>query len=143
MKRNRLKLKSIYIIIIFLLPVFTMCGCPEPSPGSNPGNGDQSDSSGEHSFINPEGFPGSIAGTVYLDGRPLPYGTVQAFDSESKLAAQERCTLAGHYTLKDLLPGRYSLICLGASGAPIGKETIVQVRPGRFEQVDLELSSQD
>ncbi len=80
----------------------------------------------------------SIAGTVFVDGRPQAFGTVQAFLGNT-LVQQERCTQSGHYQLKDLQPGTYTLLYLNARGAPIGGETIVEVRRGRFEQVDLQL----
>jgi hypothetical protein len=83
-----------------------------------------------------------IAGTVYVDGRPQAFGTVQAY-KDGALISQERCTQSGHYQLKDLDPGEYTIVFLNARGAPIGGETIVDVRLGRFEQVDLQLSQSD
>jgi len=82
-----------------------------------------------------------IAGTVYVDGRPQAYGTVQAY-KDGTLVAQERCGDSGHYTLPDLDPGTYTLVYLNARGAPIGGDTVVEVRMGRFETVDLELTVQ-
>jgi hypothetical protein len=81
----------------------------------------------------------SIAGTVYIDGRPQAFGTVQAW-KDGALIAQERATQSGHYQIKDLDPGTYSIVYLNARGNPFGGETIVEVRRGRFEQVDLQLT---
>lgn len=82
-----------------------------------------------------------IAGTVYVDGRPQAYGTVQAW-KDGQMVAQERCTQSGHYNIANLDPGTYTLVYLNARGAPIGGDTIVEVRIGRFETVDLELTVQ-
>ena len=82
-----------------------------------------------------------IAGTVYIDGRPQAYGTVQAW-LDGAMVAQERCTQSGHYVLANLEAGTYTLVYLNARGAPIGGETIVEARVGRFEQVDIELTVQ-
>jgi len=82
-----------------------------------------------------------IAGTVFIDGRPQAYGTVQAW-KDGALVGQIRATQSGHYNLANLDPGTYTLVYLNARGAPIGGETVVQVRMGRFETVDLELTVQ-
>jgi len=95
------------------------------------------------SAADPANFVGSIGGTVYINGHPQAFGTVQVFDTEGNLVSQERCSQTGHYTIKDLKPGTYKLVYLNARAAPLGEETIVQVRPGRFEQVDLQLSTKD
>ncbi len=84
---------------------------------------------------------GSIGGTVYVDGRPQAFGTVQAYLGD-QLVGQERCSQSGHFTIRNLDPGTYTVIYLNAQGGPIGGETIVELRLGRFEQVDLELSVQ-
>jgi len=89
----------------------------------------------------PPNVKSKIAGTVYVDGRPSPYGTVQAW-LDGKLVAEERCTLYGHYNLPNLDPGTYKLIYLNAMALQIGRETVVEVRKGRFEQVDIELKVQ-
>jgi len=85
----------------------------------------------------------SIAGTVYIDGRPMPHGTVQAINEAGHVVGQERTSASGHYIIKDLDPGTYKLVFLNANGMQFGKETTVEVRRGRFEQVDLELSATD
>ena len=85
----------------------------------------------------------SISGTVYMDGRPVAFGTVQAINDAGQVVASERTGSSGHYLLKDLDPGRYKLVYVNANGALFGKETIVEVRRGRFETVDLELSITD
>jgi hypothetical protein len=85
----------------------------------------------------------SIAGTVYMDGRQQAWGTVQAMNEAGQVVAQERCTDSGHYQLKNLDPGRYTLVYVNNMGVPYGGETVVEVRRGRFEQVDLYLSSAD
>ena len=82
-----------------------------------------------------------IAGTVYIDGRPQAYGTVQAWKDDT-MVIQERCSQSGHFNLAALDPGTYTLVYLNARGAPIGGDTIVHVRIGRFETVDLELTVQ-
>jgi len=84
----------------------------------------------------------SIAGTVYVDGRPQAFGTVQAYLGTA-LISQERCTQSGHYQIRDLDPGDYTIVYLNARGAPLGGETYVTVRLGRFETVDLQLSQAD
>lgn len=82
---------------------------------------------------------GSISGTVFVDGRPQAFGTVQVH-KDGHMIAQERCTQTGHYIIKGLDAGTYEVLYLNARGNPIGEVTIVQVRMGRFEQVDLELT---
>jgi len=82
-----------------------------------------------------------IGGTVFIDGRPQAYGTVQAWQ-DGELVAQTRCNQTGHYTLPNLDAGTYTLVYLNARGAPIGGETIVEARMGRFEPVDIELNVQ-
>ncbi len=83
----------------------------------------------------------SIAGTVYIDGRPQAFGTVQAW-RDGAMVQQQRCGQSGHFHLKDLNAGKYTVVYLNARGAPIGGETVVQVRLGRFETVDLYLTVQ-
>ncbi len=119
-----------------------LVGCP---PEDNARRDDKKDTTDPAFFsaADPANFVGSIGGTVYVDGNPQAYLTVQVFDSEGNLASQERCNQTGHFTIKDLKPGTYKLIVLNARAAPIGEETIVQVRPGRFEQVDLQISTKD
>ncbi len=85
----------------------------------------------------------SIAGTVYIDGRPVAFGTVQVVNEAGVVVAQERTTSSGHYQIKDLDPGTYKVVYLNARGVRFGRETMIEVRRGRFEQVDLELSSTD
>lgn len=82
---------------------------------------------------------GSISGTVFVDGRPQAFGTVQVL-MDGQLIAQERCTQTGHYIIKGLSAGTYEVVYLNARGNPIGEATVVQVRMGRFEQVDLQLT---
>jgi len=92
------------------------------------------------------GSEGNIAGTVFMDGRPFAFCTVQAFrisGVEETLVVQERVTTAGHYQLKNLEPGTYKLVCISPQGNPVGNPMTVEVRAGRFEQVDLVLSSSD
>lgn len=84
----------------------------------------------------------SISGTVYMDGRPVA-GTVQLVDESGNIVANERTTMEGHYTIKNLNPGKYTLQYLNYSGVPYGGETEVVVRIGRFETVDIHLSSAD
>jgi len=85
----------------------------------------------------------SIAGTVYMDGRPAGWGTVQLLNEAGQVVAQERCTDSGHYNIRNLDPGRYTMVWLNNQGVPYGGETVVEVRRGRFEQVDLYLTRDD
>jgi len=84
----------------------------------------------------------SIAGTVYMDGRPVS-GTVVVYDMNGQEVAQARTTLEGHFIIKGLNPGTYKLRYLNMQGFPFGSEKVVEVRLGRFEQVKIELSSSD
>jgi hypothetical protein len=129
-----------YFIYIFsAILLLSLVGCPE-SAGED--NGEDSDSGIVSEFVDSAWGEalGSIAGTVYVDGNPQAYGTVQALDEEGKLIAQERCNQTGHFRIMGLKQGIYRLIYLNARGSPFGGETVVRVRPGRFERVDLELS---
>ena len=85
---------------------------------------------------------GSISGTVYVDGRPQAFGTVQVFKADGQFIASERCTQTGHYIIQGLDAGTYEVTYLNARGAPLGESTMVEVRIGRFEQVDLNLTVQ-
>jgi len=128
------------ILLLILFPV--LCGCP---PDSERYNSQDSDEETERTFLdiaNPSQHPGQISGTVYVDGNPQAYGTVQVFDMDGNQAGQERCTQYGHYTVKDLLPGRYNVVYLSSSGRQLGEPTMVEVRSGRMEQVDLEIETQ-
>jgi len=82
---------------------------------------------------------GSISGTVYVDGRPQAFGTVQVFTADGQYIASERCTQTGHYIIQGLDAGTYEITYLNARGAPLGQVTTVEVRLGRFEPVDLQL----
>lgn len=84
----------------------------------------------------------SISGTVYMDGRPVA-GSVQLIDESGSIVATERTNMHGHFTIKNLNPGKYTLQYLNYSGVPYGGETVVEVRIGRFEAVDVHLSSTD
>src|SRR3990172_7586655 len=75
----------------------------------------------------PPNVKSEIAGTVYVDGRPSAYSTIQAWLDDT-LVAQVRCTHYGHYDFPNLDPGTYKLICLNAQGMQIGRETVVEVR---------------
>lgn len=81
---------------------------------------------------------GSISGTVFVDGRPQAFGTVQVL-RDGIMVAQERCTQTGHFIIKGLDAGTYDVVYLNARGNPVGDVTVVQVRMGRFETVDLQL----
>jgi hypothetical protein len=85
----------------------------------------------------------SIAGTVYMDGRPVAFGTVQAINEGGTVVGSERTTDSGHYIIKNLDPGTYTLVYLNSNGVQFGRETTVQVRRGRFETVNLEISMED
>jgi hypothetical protein len=88
------------------------------------------------------GVKGSISGTVYVDGRPQAFGTVQVYNELGTLVSSDRCTETGHYIIRGLDAGRYEVTYLNARGSPIGQPTIVEVRLGRFEQVDLNITVQ-
>jgi len=85
----------------------------------------------------------SIAGTVYMDGRPVAFGTVQAYNEAGHVVGSERTTDSGHYIIKNLDPGTVTLVYLNSNGVQFGRETVVEVRRGRFETVNLELSMED
>lgn len=138
MKIRLIVLKS-FIYIFSAILLLSLVGCPQPEGEDN---GDDSDSGFVSDFVDSAWGEalGSIAGTVYIDGNPQAYGTVQALNEEGKLVAQERCNQTGHFRIMGLRHGTYRLVYLNARGAPFGEETIVRVRPGRFESVDLELS---
>ncbi|MCX6645979.1 MAG: hypothetical protein NTY09_06445 [bacterium] len=93
-----------------------------------------------------KGVKGSISGTVYIDGRPQAFGTIQVFKLDdagnSTYVAQDRCTETGHYIIQGLDAGTYSVTYLNARGNPIGGNTTVEVRLGRFEPLDLNLTVQ-
>ena len=84
----------------------------------------------------------SISGTVYMDGRPQS-GHVELKDANGNIVAMDDTTLAGHYILKDIKAGDYTLQFLNMQGVPFGGEVTVKVRMGRFEQVDLHIKSTD
>jgi hypothetical protein len=128
------------ISILLLIMVPALSGCPDNGQRYNSTEDEESG----HGFLetaNPSQHPGQISGTVYVNGNPQAFGTVQVFDMDGNQAGQERCTEYGHYTIKDLLPGRYNVVYLSASGRQLGEPTMVQVRPGRMEQVDLHIEA--
>jgi hypothetical protein len=85
---------------------------------------------------------GSISGTVYMDGRPTS-GTILIKDAGGTVIQQARTNLNGHYQLKDLSSGTYTLQYLNMQGMPFGHETTVEIRMGRFEVVDIQLTASD
>jgi hypothetical protein len=89
---------------------------------------------------------GSISGTVYIDGRPQAFGTVQVYKLDDAgngtYISQDRCTETGHYIIQGLDAGKYEITYLNARGAPVGGVTTVEVRLGRFEPLDLNLTVQ-
>lgn len=129
-----------FIYIFSAILLLSLVGCPEPKGEDN---GDDSGSGLVSDFVDSAWGEalGSIAGTVYINGNPQAFGTVQALDEEGKLVAQERCNQTGHFRILGLRQGTYRLVYLNARGAQFGEETVVRVRPGRFERVDLELST--
>ena len=84
----------------------------------------------------------SISGTVYLDGRPS-FGTVVLLDMNGKQVAQQQTNMNGHFRITDIPAGRYQIQYLNNHGIPFGEPSIVEVRLGRPETVDLKLSSKD
>jgi hypothetical protein len=89
---------------------------------------------------------GSISGTVYIDGRPQAFGTIQVYKMDGTpngtYVAQDRCTETGHYIIQGLDAGTYQVTYLNARGNPVGGVTTVEVRLGRFEPLDLNLTVQ-
>ena len=85
---------------------------------------------------------GSISGTVYMDGRPVS-GTIILKDANGATIAQERTNTGGHYRITDLEPGTYIVQYLNYQGVPWAKTQTVEVRIGRPEIVDLQLSATD
>ena len=138
MKIRFVILKS-FIYILSTVLLLSLVGCPE-SAGED--TGEDSGSGIVSEFVDSAWGEalGSIAGTVYIDGNPQAYGTVQALDEEGKLIAQERCNQTGSFRIRGLRQGIYRLVYLNARGSPFGEATVVRVRPGRFERVDLELT---
>lgn len=113
---------------------FTLTGCPEAENSNG-----ESEGTVWNQFVDSAmgDALGSIAGTVYINGRPEAFGTVQVLNEDGKQVASDRATQFGHYTIRGINQGTYRLVYLNARGAPVGEETVVRVRPGRLEQVDL------
>jgi len=83
---------------------------------------------------------GSVGGTVYVNHRPEGFATVQLYQGDTYVK-QERCSDTGHYMIRDIDPGDYTLVVLNARGVIYPGETLVQI--GRkFEQVDIEIDIQ-
>ena len=130
----KIKLRNFILLSFSLLLCLIVAGCPNPENGESEGNvWEQFVDSAMGDAL------GSISGTVYINGRPQAFGTVQAFNEDGQMVKQERCTQYGHFTISELEQGTYHLVYLNARGAPLGEETVVRVRPGRFERVDLRL----
>ncbi len=126
------RLISLSLMIILSLFLF---GCPNPD-GEENGEG-----TSFLEMINEgiEDMPSSLTGTVYVNGRVQAFGTIQVYDEEDNLVAQERANLNGHYRITDLRARTYYIVYLNASGSPLGEPIMVQLRPGRPEVVDLEI----
>jgi hypothetical protein len=127
------------IAIVISSACLSTLGCPKPESDDTEGDGPNVLGAIQNELNN---TPGQLSGTVFLDGRPQAYGTVQVLDLEGKLVGQERAGQTGHYRILDLLPGDYDVVYLSASGNPIGQKIRVRIRPGRFEQLDLEFTTQ-
>jgi hypothetical protein len=84
----------------------------------------------------------SVSGTVYMDGRPVS-GTVILTDQNEQVIAQERTNTNGHFRITDLQPGTYYIQYLNYQGVPWSTRQLVEVRLGRPEVVDLQLSAAD
>jgi len=130
------KLLAIHLLLIISL---LLTGCPTPEADAE----SEGEETGFLEMINSglEEMTSSLAGTVYIDGRPQAYGTIQVWDEEENLVAQERANGSGHFRITDLKAQRYYIRYLNASGAYFGEPIMVQLRPGRPEVLDLELSS--
>jgi hypothetical protein len=129
------RLISIPAILILALLLF---GCPNPE-GEENGEGEGT------SFLEMineglEDMPSSLTGTVYVNGRVQAFGTIQVYDEEDHLVAQERANLYGHFRIVDLRAQTYYLVYLNASGSALGEPVMVQLRPGRPEVFDLEIT---
>jgi hypothetical protein len=86
---------------------------------------------------------GSIYGTTYMDGRPVA-GHILVIDSKTNIVvAQVDTNINGHFYIKNLAEGDYLLKFLNMQGVPFGKDTIVEVRSGRHESIDIKLSASD
>jgi hypothetical protein len=85
---------------------------------------------------------GSVNGTVYMDGRPVS-GTILVKDANGAVVGQSRTNMNGHYQIKDLGAGTYTLQYLNMQGVPFGNETTVNVHVGKFETVDIQLKASD
>jgi len=131
-----LKIMALFFVSIACLALLT--GCP-PQNGDSEGENTNVFEALQHEVNQ---VPSQMVGTVLLDGHPQAYGTVQVLDLEGSLVAQERATQAGHYRILDLLAGDYNVVYINAGGAPIGQPIRVRIRPGRFEQLDLEFTTQ-
>jgi len=74
---------------------------------------------------------GSIAGTVYNNGRPT-MGQVQLLDPKTKGSIKTQpVNNSGHFIIQDVPPGEWVLAFLGPASNPIGNLKYVKVLPGR------------
>jgi hypothetical protein len=85
----------------------------------------------------------SISGTVYMDGRPSDGSVVLKDANGATVQMVHTNTPGGHYIIKDVTAGNYTLVFLNMAGIPWGGGTPVKVRLGRFETVDLHLTQAD
>lgn len=92
---------------------------------------------------------GSVAGTVYNNGRPL-MGQIQLIDPKSGGSIKtEPVNNQGHFIISSVPPGEWVLAFLGPSSAPLGEYKYVKVTPGRpvtdlvFEIRDVDPLVQD
>ncbi len=84
----------------------------------------------------------SVSGTAYMDGRPIQ-GTILLLDMNGTVVNQCRTGMNGHYQIRDVSAGKYELRFLNMQGVPFGREVSIEVRLGRPERVDLQLSASD
>lgn len=75
---------------------------------------------------------GSVAGTVYRDGRPQ-MGQIQVIDPKTgNSIITEPVSNAGHFIIPGVPPGEWLLGFLGGpSASPLGEMMYVRVQPGR------------
>ena len=107
-----MKLFSISLMLAFLIGNFScMAGCPFYYNPDHNRNKDH----------------GSIAGTVYNNGRPV-MGQIQLLDAKTQdIVATEPINNSGHFIIQDVPAGGYFLAFFGPSSHPIGNMKYVKL----------------
>jgi hypothetical protein len=121
-----MKLRALSLILAVLIAVFIFSGCELMQRVEN---------------------TCSVAGTVYVNGKPFPQPQVMAYDAETgkaiaihndqdQLIGREN----GYYAVRGLTPGEYILKVRSREGRLLtkeGEEPIVNLKLGRIEERDI------